>query len=485
MSRSTAAQKEGPEDASLPLRARWSMLTALSLVTFLLLADDTALSVALPSIQQEFGVGLDALQWIVNAYTLSIAAFTLLGGRLADRHGAGRIFLLGLAVFVAGSLIGGLVRDAPSLIGARALQGLGAALVAPAALALIATAFPARQRGVALGVWAGVSASALGIGPLFGAVVNDSFGWPWIFLLNVPLGALAWLVTRLVLPQSQPAPVRKRIDPVGVLLSAIALVGLVLAVNQSSNGEWFSPPVVILTAITIASSVLFVVHERRTRQPLVDLALFRSRVFTGAILVTLLSTAVMCSLFYFLALYLQTVLGLSSLEAALSLLPLTITIVLVAPIAGLLADRFTGRTIVTAGMLLLAAGLIGLGTLGLGADAGALAFWLALAGVGIGIARTPTTAAALGSGVGSEYGMAAGVLNSVQATGLALGIAVMSVIIGSSFGPNAAFDRDFDAAHHAAFLEGLSIALTLNAGIAVVAAALAAVLMRPGPQRGT
>ncbi|UOW00696.1 hypothetical protein [Agrococcus sp. SCSIO52902] len=238
-------------------------------------------------------------------------------------------------------------------------------------------------------------------------------------------------------------------------------------------------PVLILTAITIASAALFVVHERRTRDPLVDLGLFRDRVFTGAVLVTLLSTAVMCSLFFFLALYLPAVLALSSLQAALSLLPLTLAIVLVAPLVGPLAARLTSRTVVTAGMLLLAVGLVGLGALGLGAGEIALTFWPALTGIGIGIARTPTTAPALSPGAGSEYGMEAGVLNSVQATGLALGIAVMSVIIGSSFGPNGAFAGGIGPAHHAAFLEGFAIAITVNAGIAVVAAALAAGLMRP------
>ena len=464
---------------SIPTRrARWSVLTGLTLVTFLLLVDDTAVSVALPSMQEQLGIGFSALQWVVNAYTLAIAAFTLLAGRLADRNGARNIFLLGLAVFVAGSLVAGLASTAAVLIVSRAVQGVGAALVAPAALALIAVTFPVAQRGLALGTWAGVSASALGLGPVLGALVNDTLGWPWIFLLNVPLGAGAWFVARLVLPASRVRPLLIRLDLVGAFLSALGLVGLVLVLNRLNGANWTSPPIVLLSGLTIASLALFLVHESRTRDPLLDLALFRNRSFAGANLVTLLATAVMCSLFFFLALYLQTVLGMSALAAGASLVPLTLTIVIVAPLAGRLADRFGGRVLVVGGMLVLAAALLGLGTLGLNADPVSLSLWLALAGLGIGVARTPTTAAALGAVDASRYGMAAGVFNTFQAMGLTLGIALMGAIL-TSFGPNAAFDRDFDAAHHAAFLSGFSMALTVNAGIAAAAAVLAAILLRP------
>ena len=179
-----------------PVRAdrRWSALAGLTLVTFLLLLDDTAVAVALPTIQRQLGLGLSGLEWVVNAYTLTIAAFTLLAGRLGDRDGRRKMFLTGLAIFTLASLGAGLAPTGALMIAARAVQGLGTALVAPTALAIIADTFPREERSVAIGIWAGVSASALGLGPLFGAIINDSFGWRWIFLLNVPVGIGAWLV---------------------------------------------------------------------------------------------------------------------------------------------------------------------------------------------------------------------------------------------------------------------------------------------------
>ncbi|MFA4840176.1 MAG: DHA2 family efflux MFS transporter permease subunit [Agrococcus sp.] len=474
---STEGTRPGPAVAS-----RWSVLGGLTLVTFLLLADDTAVSVAVPAIQADLGADFGSISWVVKTYTLAVAAFALLAGRLADRNGARSIFLLGLAVFVLGSLLGGFAPNADVLIAARGVQGLGAALVAPAALALIASTFSGRERGVAIGIWSGVSASALGVGPLFGAIITDWAGWPWIFLLNVPLGAGAWLLTRFLLPRSTPDGTGGGVDLPGVVLSALALVALVMSLGLLEDGGWASPGFLALLLASVASAILFIARERRARQPLVDLRLFRSRSLTGANLVALLSTAVMCSLFFFLALYLQTVAGLSALAAGGALLPLTLSIIVVAPVAGRLADRFGNRLLIVVGMLALAVALLGLGTLGLRSGGVALTAWLALAGIGIGIARTPTTSAALGGADSPAYGMAAGILNTAQATGLALGIAVMSVIL-SSFGPAAAFDRRLDAAHHAAFVDGLTTALTVNAGIAGAAALLAAVLVGPRAQR--
>ncbi|WP_166789666.1 MFS transporter [Cryobacterium fucosi] len=476
--RQTAGENNQSEaQGTDPRRSRWSVLAALTLVTFLLLLDDTAISVALPSIQRQIGLEFGGLEWVVNAYTLAIAAFTLVGGRLADRNGARHIFLFGLLVFIIGSLIAGLAPNAGLLIGARSVQGLGAALVAPASLALIAGAFPRHLRGTALGVWAGVSATALGIGPLIGALITDSLGWNWIFLLNIPLGALAWLVARFLLAKSRAPETTQRLDLGGAALSAAALLTLLLGLNQTTEFGWASPLVLSLFASSVLFFVFFVVHEGRTQDPLVDLALFRNRSFTGANTVTLLATAVMCSLFFFLALYFQTVRGFSALASGASLLPLTLTIISITPLAGRLSDKFNPRTLIVGGMLLLATGLAGLSGLTADTSVGVLMVWLTVTGVGIALARAPTTTVALGAADGSNYGVAAGVFNTFQATGLALGIALMSAIL-STFGPNAAFDREFDESHHLAFVQGFSTALAVNAGIAVFAAILAVVMLR-------
>ena len=478
-----ATSTEGADPAvwvapGVDARSAWALVAGLSLVSLLLLLDDTAVAVTLPTIQRQLGFGFGALEWVVNAYTLTIAAFTLLAGHLADRRGAERIFLLGVAVFVLGSLASGFAVNVTMLIGSRALQGLGAALVAPAALSLIATAFPDHRRGTALGVWAGISASAVGIGPLFGAYITTTLGWKWIFLLNVPLGVLAWLIARAVLPGSPRRPSAHRLDLTGAALSGVGLLALLLTLNQANGSSGITPTGAILAAVTAAALALFVVHERRTPAPLVDLTLFRNRHFTGANVITLLTTAVMCSLFFFLALYLQTVQGLTPMASGVTLLPLTVTILFIAPLSGRLADRFGARPFIVMGMLLLAAGLLGLSGLGSGADLPALMLWLALAGLGIALARTPTTTTALAGAADDTYGSAAGILNTFQATGLALGISVMGIIL-TNFGPQAAFSVAASAAHHAAFIAGFSIALTINGILAILTAAFAALMLRP------
>lgn len=458
-------------------RSAWLLVAGLSLVSLLLLLDDTAVAVALPTVQRQLGFGFGALEWVVNSYTLTIAAFTLLAGHLADRRGAERIFLTGVVIFVLGSLVSGLAFNVAMLIASRAVQGLGAALVGPAALALIATAFPDHRRGTALGVWAGISASAVGIGPLFGAYITETLGWKWIFFFNVPIGVAAWLVARKVLPRSPHRPAPHRLDIAGAALSGLGLLSLLLALNLA-NGSGASPIVLILFAVSALSFGVFLVHERRTPGPLVDLTVFKNRFFAGANVITLLTTAVMCSLFFFLALYLQTVRGLTALASGAALLPLTVTILLVAPLAGRLADRFGARLFIVAGMLLLATGLLGMSRLGSGANLLALMLWLALAGLGIALARTPTTTTALSGATEDAYGTAAGILNTSQATGLALGISLMGLIL-TTFGPQAAFSRETSAAHHAAFIAGFSTALLINAIIAALTAAFAALMLRP------
>ncbi len=450
-------------------RARWAVLGSLTLVSFLLLLDDTAVALALPAIRRQLGLGLTGLEWVVNGYTLPLAALMLLAGQLADRHGRRRVFLIGLAIFTLASLLAGIAGDATTLISARALQGVGAALVAPAALSIIAATFPAGERGWALGVWAGATATALAVGPLLGALVNDSLGWAWIFLLNVPLGSGAWLVARALLAESRAEHPAQHLDLPGVVSSGIALTGLLLALTEGNDYGWGSVRVIALGAAAIAGLTAFVWIERRASDPLLDLSLLRRRTFAGPNIVMLLATSVMCSLFFFLALYLQTVLGYSALNAGVQLLPLTVAIVVVAPLAGRLADRIGARLPVTIGMVLLAAALLGLSSLRVDSGVWALIPWLALAGIGIGLTTTPTTTAAMAGTDSDQYGVAAGVLNTFRTTGLALGIALMGAVL-ASFGGGA-------AARPTAFVDGFSTAVTINAVIALAAAIIAALTL--------
>ncbi|WP_404380349.1 DHA2 family efflux MFS transporter permease subunit [Knoellia locipacati] len=446
----------------------------------MLLLDDTAVAVALPAIQRQLGMGLNGLEWVVNAYTLTIAAFTLLAGRLGDRDGRRRIFLTGLAIFTLASLGAGMAPTGELLIAARSVQGLGAALIAPTSLAIIADTFPRNQRGVAIGIWAGVSASALGLGPLFGAIINDSLGWRWIFLLNVPVGVCIWLVARSVLSESHVPQAPRHLDAAGAAISGSGFLALLLGLSQGNVAGWVSPRVIILFATAALCFTVFAWHENRATEPLLDLSRFKDRAFAGANIQILLATSVMCSLFFFLSLYLQVVLGYSALAAGVGLLPLTVTIVAVGPLAGRLADRIGPRLPVTVGMLLLAAALFGLSRLSVDSNLGGLMPWFALAGLAIGLVTSPTTAAAMGSTDAADNGTTAAVFSTFQTTGLTLGIAIMGAIL-ASVGTGATFTRNLDAQHHAEFVQGFSTALTVNAAIALFAAVLAALTLRPHP----
>lgn len=469
---------EPAEDA----HGRWIALAGLTLVTFLLLLDDTAVAVAEPAIQRRFSLDLEGMQWVVNVYTLTIAAFILMAGQLADRFGRKRAYLAGLAIFTLASLGAGLASSGPQLIAARAVQGVGAALVTPTALAIIAEAFPRRQRGLALGIWAGVSASALGLGPLFGAIISDYLGWRWIFLVNVPVGVGALLVARTVLRDSSAPRQALHLDTIGAALSGAGLLTLLLALTQANNAGWLSFRVDALFISAAVCAALFVRHERLAADPLLNVGLFKDRVFAGANIQILLATSVMCSLFFFLALYTQVVLDYTALEAGIGLLPLTITIVAVGPFAGWVADRIGPGIPVSLGMLLLAGALFGLSGLQVDSSIASLVPWLTLAGVAIGLVTAPTTATAMGSTDAGGHGSAAAVFSTFQTTGLTLGIAIMGTIL-TSFGAGGVFARTLTAEHHAAFVRGFSTAVTVNAVIALLAAAVAALLLRRRPRR--
>ena len=475
----SAARSNDPElrDQADGADGRWLALAGLTLVTFLLLVDDTAVAVAEPAIQRRFGLDLQGMQWVVNVYTVTIAAFILLAGQLADRFGRKRVYLAGLAIFTLASLGAGLAPSGPLLIAARAVQGLGAALVTPTALAIIADAFPRRQRGLAIGIWAGVSASALGLGPLFGAIISDGFGWRLIFLVNVPIGLGASLVARAALRDLSPPRPMLRLDIVGAALSGAGLLTLLLALTQGNSAGWLSFRVITLFVVAAVCTALFIRREQLTKDPLLEISLFKDRVFAGANIQILLATSVMCSLFFFLALYMQIVLDYTALEAGFGLLPLTITVVVVGPVAGWLADRIGPGIPISLGMMLLAGALLGLSGLRVDSSIAGLVPWLTLAGIAIGLVTAPTTATAMGSTDVDGHGSAAAVFSTFQTTGLTLGIAIMGAIL-TSFGAGGAFARTLTAEHHEAFVRGFSTAVTVNAVIALLAAVLAVLLLR-------
>jgi EmrB/QacA subfamily drug resistance transporter len=454
----------------------WLALGALALVSFLLTLDDTALSVALPSIGRDLGLGLSGLEWVVNAYTLALAGLLLAGGWLADAFGSRRIFLCGLALFSAASLGAGLAPTGLLLIGARVLQGGGAALIMPAALAIISNTFPARQRGLAIGIWAGVSAAGLAIGPLLGAALTQSFGWGSIFLVNVPLGALGMAFGRTILLRSRPIARSGHFDLAGMLAAGAALFALVFALTKGMSYGWASPLILGSFGASALGLVVFIWIEQSRAEPLLELTLFRSRNLSGANAVSLLSTAVMCGIFFFISLYLQVVRGYTATEAGAAFLPMTLLICLVAPAAGRLSDRTGRRLPAASGMAVLAGGLFLLSRLGADSGFAILLIGLMLAGLGIGLTTAPVTAAALDFAPPEAAGVRAGILNTSRMIGLAIGIALMGAIVTARW-PGGLAGAATDPR---SFVNGLSVAFLVNTAIALAAATLAAMTIAGG-----
>jgi EmrB/QacA subfamily drug resistance transporter len=456
-----------------PENRKWLTLGCVSFALFMVMLDNTVVNVALPSIQRDLGIGLSELQWTVNAYALTFAVLMLTGGKLADFLGRRRVFIAGLAIFTASSLACGLATSGGMLIGARTVQGIGAALMMPATLSIISATFPVQERGMAIGIWAGVSAMALAIGPLVGGLLTEHIDWSWIFFINVPIGVLAIVAASLLIRESRDPSTDQRLDIPGLLTSGIALFALTFALIEANDYGWTSPTILSLFAVTGVSLVAFVLLELHQRAPMLDLSLFRNGTFAGANLVALLIFLAMFGVFFFVSLYVQGILGYSAVQAGAIFLPMTVLIMFVAPVAGKLSDRLGSRWLIVAGMLFLVTHLLLLSNLDVDST-----FWnilpaLILGGFGMGLTMTPATAAAIGSVPIAKAGIGSGVLNTFRQVGGALGIAVMGAIVASQIhvAPGAPAFRE-------QFMDGFSTALRVAAGIALVGALAAAVLIR-------
>ena len=451
---------------------KWWTLGALSFALFMIMLDNTVVNVALPSIQRDLGIGLSELEWTVNAYALTFAVLMLTGGKLADFFGRRRIFLIGLVTFTISSLACGLAATGGTLIGARTLQGIGAALMLPATLSIISATFPAHQRGMAIGIWAGVSAMALAIGPLIGGLITEHINWSWIFFVNVPIGVLGLIVGRLVIKESRDTSSEQRLDIPGLLASAIGLFALTFALIEANSYGWTDPVIIGLFVLSAVSLAAFVLLELHQRSPMLDLSLFRSSTFAGANVVALLVTLAMFGIFFFLSLYMQNILGYSATKTGAAFLPMTILIILIAPISGKASDRIGSRALMTAGMLCLSASLIVFSRLGLDST-----FWdilpgLVVGGFGMALVMTPMTAAALGSVPVEKSGVGSGVLNTFRQLGGALGIAVMGAIVASYV------DLGAGRPDPSSFIDGFQAALRVSAVFALIGAVVAVTTIR-------
>jgi EmrB/QacA subfamily drug resistance transporter len=453
---------------------KWWTLGAVAFALFMIMIDNTVVNVALPAIQDSLGADISQLEWVVNAYALTFAVLMLTGGKLADLLGRRRIFLIGLAVFTGTSLACGLAGSASELIAWRALQGMGAALMMPATLAIISAAFPPRQRGLAIGIWAGISAMALAIGPLVGGLLTEHIDWSWIFFINIPVGLVGLFVGWIVISESRDTSREQSLDLPGLVVSAGALFALTFGLIEANAYGWTSPMILGLFAAAAIGFVLFVWIESRRRAPMLDLSLFRNRTFAGANIVALLVTLAMFGVFFFMSLFVQQVLGYSPVEAGAIFLPMTVLIIVIAPPAGKLSDKVGSRWLMAGGLTLLGISLLLFSRLGV--DSG---FWnlfppLVIGGVGMASVMTPMSAAAMGSVPVAKAGVASGVLNTFRQVGGALGIAVMGAILTS---------RQTDAlaagaSPSEAFVDGFQTALLVGAVIAFLGAFTAAALVR-------
>src|SRR5687768_1645119 len=449
-------------------RRKWWTLAAVSFGLFMIMLDNTVVNVALPAIQEDLGADLSQLQWIVTGYALSFAALMLIGGKLADAYGRRLIFVVGIVIFTAASLWCGLADSGDALIAARVVQGMGAALMNPATLSIIAATFPPKERGTAIGIWAGVSALALAIGPLVGGLLTEHLSWHWIFFVNIPVGVLAVAACFLFIPESKDET-HESLDLPGLATSALGLFALTYGLIEGNSFGWTSARILGSFAVAVVALAAFLTIERRRRAPMLDLTLFRSGTYAGANLAMLLVALAMFGVFFFVSLYMQNVLGYSAIQAGAAFLPMTILIILVAPVAGTLSDRYGSRWLMSAGMVLLAGQLLYFSQLGTDASFWNLLPALLVGGLGMSMTMTPTSAAALRAVPVEKSGVGSAVLNAMRQVGGSIGIALMGAIVANEATGRAPIEG---------FMAGFERALLAAAAIAFVGSLVAFALVR-------
>jgi EmrB/QacA subfamily drug resistance transporter len=439
--------------------SRWWTLAAMCFALFMLMLDNTVVNVALPSIQRDVHASLSSLEWTVNAYTLTFAVLLVTGGRLGDIFGRRRMFLFGVAVFGASSLAIGFAPNDTVLVAFRAVQGIGAAFMMPATLSIITQAFPAEQRGTAIGTWAGVSALALAIGPVVGGFLTESVSWRAIFFINPPIAVIATAVTLFAARESRDETVDRTVDYLGIGALTVGLTALVLALVEGNSWHWGSPAIVGLFALAATGLISFVLIEQRVRAPMIDFAFFRSRTSLGANIVGFLVSFAMFAQFFFLTLYMQNVLHYSPLQTGLRFLPSTLVIIVMGPLAGRLTDRVGPRPLMTLGLTLVAAALLIQSQLTIHTGYGLLLPGFILMGMGMGLVMSPMSTAAMNAVDRTKAGAASGVLSMSRMVGSTFGVAAMGALVAAIAGSKIHSNADFVSALGTGLLVGAAAVL--------------------------
>jgi len=484
--------------------SRWWTLGAMCFALFMVMLDNTVVNVSLPSIQRDLHASLSALEWTVNAYTLTFAVLMVTGGRLGDIFGRRRMFIFGVIVFGVSSAAIGFAPNDTTLVAFRAAQGIGAAFMMPATLSIITQAFPPHQRGMAIGTWAGVSALALAIGPVLGGFLTEQVSWRAIFFINPPIAVGAVAVALFAARESRDETVGKSVDIPGIAAITVGLTAVVLALVEGNRWHWGSTRVLALFAIALAGLIAFVTIERRSKTPMVDFRFFRSRTFLGANVVAFIVTFAMLAQFFFLALYMQNILHYSPLQAGVRFLPATVLIIVMGPLAGRLTDRVGPRPLMTLGLVVVATAIFIQSHIGVHTGYGVLLPGFILMGIGMGLVMSPMSTAAMNAVDRTKAGVASGVLSMSRMVGGTFGVAVMGALIATvgrskidarlpqlPAGTRAAIANSLGgggvsgqhapagvvAAVREAFVSALSTGLLIGAIVTVVGAALAWVLI--------
>ncbi|MEU6395176.1 MFS transporter [Streptomyces sp. NPDC046939] len=449
--------------------AVWALVIT-SVAGFMAALDNLVVTTALPSIREDLGGALDDLEWTVSAYTLTFAVLLMFGAALGDRFGRRRLFLVGLTVFTGASAAAAMASGIESLIAARAVQGVGAAIMMPLTLTLLTAAVPAAKRGMAYGIWGAVNGLAVASGPLIGGSLTEHVSWHWIFWLNVPLGLALLPLARLRLKESHGSGAP--LDVVGTVLASGGLFGIVYGLVRAPIDGWTSPVVLLGLFAGAALLAAFVRHGIHAENPMLPMRLFRSRAFAGINAASLLMFLGMFGSIFLLSQFMQGVLGYSPTEAGLRMLPWTGMPMLIAPVAGYLSDRIGGRPVVAAGLFLQAAGLAYY-ALTVAADVSYTAQLpaLVISGVGMSLYFAPASNLVMSSVRTHEQGIASGSNNALREVGGALGIAIMSSIFSASGG--------YDSAQH--FVDGIRPALWVGAAAVAVAGAATLCIPRRRP----
>ncbi len=460
---------------------RWLVLVLVCVAQFMVVLDATIVNVALPSIQHGLHFSATSLQWVVNSYGLVFGGFLLLGGRAADLIGRQRLFVAGVVVFTLASLLNGIAPNAATLVGGRALQGLGAALVSPAALSIVMTTFAeGRERTKALGIWSSIAAGGGAVGLVLGGLLTDTLSWRWVFFINLPVGIAAVLAAIRYIPESRAEKRPDTADIGGAVSVTAGLLVLVFAIVKTGAYGWTSGRTLGLLALAVALLVAFVVIELRSKAPLIRLGIFRARSLTSSNVAMLFVISGLFAMFFFASIYVQEILGYSPLKAGLAFVPITAGIVIGAGLAQQLIRMLGVRRVPLLGIALAATGLVLLGTIPThGTYLPDLLPGLMLVSIGMGLTFVPLTLIATTNIHPEDAGLASGIFNTSQQVGGAIGLAALSTLAASRTShvlggiANPSSDR-----HAAALVDGFQAAFLAGAGLMVLAAVLVAVLVR-------